>query len=153
LKEVKIGLYPRVFFSSGKAYFHQLLKLNNVIFRRVIHDKLPIDITALCGVLEYTCGSLVVSMNYQQFEVRAKSTFHKVVLPRSWLQVLLENIKEDNLINTPLAYVLVQPLSELLRVYSSMSRAGLSSISFVIVVDDIWIISPASNYNMILSRM
>jgi hypothetical protein len=75
-------------------------------------------------------------MGYQQPEVGSEGSLHKVVLPRSWLQVHLENPKQDVLVNMSLSYVLVEPLAELLRRVYSQSRPGLFSSSLVTAFDD-----------------
>jgi hypothetical protein len=84
-----------------------MLKTGTVV-RQVVYDKLPVDTKVLCDIFEYFCGSFVVSMNIQ-----SKGFLHGVVLPRSWLLVLLRNVEECNSRDTRLFRLLLDPLAEL----------------------------------------
>jgi hypothetical protein len=95
------------------------------VIRQIVHDELPIDTIALCGVLEYTCGSLVVSMSYSKPDIMGVDMPHKAVLPRTWLQAALARHPPDPLVDQSLSYVLVEPLADLLQQVASQSNAGL----------------------------
>jgi hypothetical protein len=48
---------------------------------------LPIDVLALCDVIHYHCGSVIL--------VHVKYSLHNVTLPRSWLINLLRRLKRE----------------------------------------------------------
>jgi hypothetical protein len=86
-----------------------------IIDRRVVYDKLPVSTQVLCDVLEYFCGSFIISMNIQ-----SKGFLHDVVLPRKWLLFLLKNAEECKSRDTRLFRLLVGPLAELsTQIYST----------------------------------
>ena len=48
---------------------------------------LPIDITTLCEVIDYLCGSVILA--------RANFSLHNMTLPRSWFITLLRRLKNN----------------------------------------------------------
>jgi hypothetical protein len=82
---------------------------------QVVHDKLPVSIQVLCDILEYFCGSFIISMNIQ-----SKGFLHDVVLPCRWLLLLLKDVEECYSRDTRLLYLLVDSLAELsTQIYST----------------------------------
>jgi hypothetical protein len=53
--------------------------------RHVVDKMLPIDVTTLCEVIDYLCGSIIL--------VRANFYLHNMTLPRSWFITLLRRLK------------------------------------------------------------
>jgi len=81
--------------------------------RQVIHDKFPID-TALCGVLEYACCLLIVSIGCTKPNVRGVHATQGSP-SQTRFQTALANLPENPLLEQSLPYVLVEPLTDLLR--------------------------------------
>ena len=69
-------------------------------------------------------------MNYRTLET--KSLPHRVVLPRSWLQILWPYFKESSIVDMPLFGVLVEPFADLLQQVYLQPTAGLFFISLAI---------------------
>jgi hypothetical protein len=97
----------------------------SLAIRQVIHDKLPFDTTALCSIIEYACGFLVVSMSCSKPNVRGVDMPRGAILPRTWFQAALTNLPKDRIIKKSPSYVLVEPLTDLLQRVASRSDAGL----------------------------
>lgn len=95
------------------------------MIREVIYDKIPIDTTILCDVLERICGFLIILRRYQP-----QGTLHNIVLPRGWLLDLLKDFKEgvknfeDDINHFRLSPKFVRPLEGLLRQIYSKPRPG-----------------------------
>ena len=77
---------------------------------------LPIDITALCEVIDYLCGSIIL--------FRANFSLHNKTLPRSWFITLLRHLKNTKDAKTDLLNLLTKSISELLERLQAGLGAG-----------------------------
>ena len=80
---------------------------------------LPIDILALCDVIDYLCGSVIL--------VRVKYSLHNVTLPRSWIINLLRRLKRETQgVKTDILNYLIGSIQHLLeRLRAGTATGGL----------------------------
>jgi hypothetical protein len=86
------------------------------LFRHILSNKIPVELTVLCRLLELVVGSFIMAS-----ALKMKETFNGVTLPRSWI---LENMQklhrvQNKAAHIRLAYEITNPFQDLLeRVYS-----------------------------------
>lgn len=104
--------------------------------RHILNNKIPVEITVLCRILELVAGSYIMASTY----IRTRS-LHGTTLPRSWI---LENVHKFNRgqikgANSRMLWYMVIPFRDLLeRVYSG-NDTGESSIEnlFLVIKSDL----------------
>ena len=93
--------------------------------RHILNNKIPVELTVLCRILELVTGSYVMASAYN-----STRSFHGITLPRSWI---LENVQKFNRLKSKylkshMHWYMATPFQDLLeRVYSG-NDTGRSNI-------------------------
>ncbi|KAF8222237.1 hypothetical protein L208DRAFT_1381918 [Tricholoma matsutake] len=66
---------------------NMFISVGILFVKQVVDKMLPIDVAALCDIIDYLCGSVIL--------VRVKYSLHNVTLPRSWFINLLWRLKRE----------------------------------------------------------
>lgn len=79
---------------------------------QVVEAEIPVEIGIFCSFIERICGSLIVYNRY-----RRTGSLHGVILPRSWLKVILDTFQctEASVKDSSRFWLLLHPLGILLR--------------------------------------
>ena len=111
----------------------QLYGTQCILLRHILNNKVPVEITVLCRILELVAGSYIIASTYN----RTRS-LHGTTLPRSWI---LENVHKFNRLQNKgahpsMLWYMVTPFRDLLeRVYSG-NDTGKSSIEKLFLVTE-----------------
>lgn len=96
------------------------LEVRLCVFRHVMREKLPVNISVLCDFVEYICSTLVVTR-------RSQRTFFldDVTMPRSWILASCINFKPGYAKDTLLRPEFLETLLLLLaRVFKGFQAGG-----------------------------
>ena len=88
--------------------------------------RIPVEIGIFCSFIERICGSLIVYDRYEQ-----TGSLNGVMLPRSWLKVILDTFQSTEKDTKSRLWLLLQSLEELLRTphYNNFSNPGKIQLS------------------------
>ena len=103
--------------------------------RHILNNKIPVELTVLCRILELVAGSYIMASAYNRTQ-----SFHAITLPRSWI---LENVQKINRVknkylNSRTLWYMATPFQDLLeRVYSGndTGRSNIDKLSPVTELD------------------
>ena len=90
-----------------------------------MEGKIPVEIGIFCSFIERICGSWIVYNRYQR-----TGSLHLVMLPRSWLKVILDTFQPTEK-DVPFFWWLLQPLEELLRALYYINFSNPSKVHFL----------------------
>ncbi|KAI0757675.1 hypothetical protein C8Q80DRAFT_1134839, partial [Daedaleopsis nitida] len=93
-----------------------------LFLNHVLENKLHIDITLLCDLMDHLCGSMVLAIRLQG----SQGTLHDVTLPKSWLTRLLPKIESLRSKHRSLSFTYKKNLADLLeQIYSGVGAEYL----------------------------
>ena len=96
------------------------------VISHIIMEELPVDIAALCELLDSLCGSLIVASRTDR-----ANTLHDITMPHSWFRRTLPTIRALKGKSTTLFDWYIKPIEVLLeRIYTSI-HAGESTINLL----------------------